>query len=941
MNSLTKPTSTATAELKKLNLSTKDFTDKNGKMKSMSDVFGILNEHTKNLSKTEKAGVFKALFGAEGQSAALILANNSKELDNLNKKVEQSYKGQGYVQKLAQKNMGSAKMSMQQFQEAGNALMITIGKALLPTLRDVSVEMAKAFSSKDGQRDIKVLGQAVGNFAKSLGSLINFMIKHRTTVKAFGTVLASAFAVFKTMELVNNIKKTVTAFKELAAVQKAMNVVSMLSPWKWWAAAIVAVGVALVAAYKHFKPFHDAVNKLGKALLSFGKSTLKFFKSNWKQLGLLIVNPIAGAFALLYKHNKKFRKFCNDLVKSAKSMAKKLGQHFSDGWKSIKKSTSNGIKDVNKSWNSFKTSTSKTATSVWKSTKKAFSDGWSELKKVSKQGADKVADSYEDLKKNSSKTSQRMFKENQGTFKAGYKVMQDQTKTWKDITSGHWDNLYDDTKRTASDMNNYHRQLFRGMYNKLNEMTDGKLGDMVKKWQSKMGSIGDAVNSAKGTIHRHFVDLVRGVIKPFNDMLGGIKKGINWVLDKIGSSKIGGDWSIPLPSYAYGTQDTHPGGWAKVNDGLTSHYREMYRLPNGEVGMFPAKRNMIVPLPKGTSVLDGEQSYRLMRALGKIPHYASGIGDFFSGLLEKGEDAMDGILENVDKILKSPVEFMKSVFKKFVNVSSPISFAKDLITGVPKYIAEQMKNWVKKQFEELANPGGSGVERWRPYIIRAFKQLGVEATATKVSKLLKQIQTESGGNPTIRQQVWDVNMANGNPAQGLLQFIPSTFKAWAVAGHKNILNGYDQILAAINALEHGGEGGWGNVGQGHGWAWGGEVTKHGYYEMAEGNMPEFVIPTDVNKRSRAYQLLGQVVARFQAQEPHSTTVVNGDSDRELAALSSKFDRLLVMFESLLQLSDGQIKAIQAQGSFDRHSLYKQQARDYRMKQVGLGGALNG
>ena len=67
-------------------------------------------------------------------------------------------------------------------------------------------------------------------------------------------------------------------------------------------------------------------------------------------------------------------------------------------------------------------------------------------------------------------------------------------------------------------------------------------------------------------------------------------------------------------------------------------------------------------------------------------------------------------------------------------------------------------------------------------------------------------------------------MANGNPAQGLLQFIPSTFNTWALPGHHNILSGFDQIMAAINALNHGGEGGWGNVGNGHGWASGVHMT---------------------------------------------------------------------------------------------------------------------
>lgn len=38
-----------------------------------------------------------------------------------------------------------------------------------------------------------------------------------------------------------------------------------------------------------------------------------FFKNNWKELLLLIVNPFAGAFALLYKHNDNFRAKVDEL----------------------------------------------------------------------------------------------------------------------------------------------------------------------------------------------------------------------------------------------------------------------------------------------------------------------------------------------------------------------------------------------------------------------------------------------------------------------------------------------------------------------------------------------------------------------------------------------------------------------------------------------------
>ena len=147
--------------------------------------------------------------------------------------------------------------------------------------------------------------------------------------------------------------------------------------------------------------------------------------------------------------------------------------------------------------------------------------------------------------------------------------------------------------------------------------------------------------------------------------------------------------------------------------------------------------------------------------------------------------------------------------------------------------------WIKNNLGDAGgygNPVGDGVKRWRKYIVRAAEQMHTSVNGTQIAKILSMISGESGGNPTITQQIHDINSANGDPAQGLLQFIPPTFNAYAAKGHHNIKNGYDQLLALFNDRNwrsdiHFG-GGWGPTG-GRRFARGGNHYGSGTYLVGE------------------------------------------------------------------------------------------------------------
>lgn len=64
------------------------------------------------------------------------------------------------------------------------------------------------------------------------------------------------------------------------------------------------------------------------------KKVVNFFKEDWKEILLFIVNPFVGAFALAYKHCEGFRNFIDNLVNSIKDF-------FVNGFEYLKNAISN------------------------------------------------------------------------------------------------------------------------------------------------------------------------------------------------------------------------------------------------------------------------------------------------------------------------------------------------------------------------------------------------------------------------------------------------------------------------------------------------------------------------------------------------------------------------------------------------------------------------
>lgn len=187
INSLIAPTDNGAGALKKLGLSTKSFVDQNGKMKSMTDIMGMLNEHTKNLGQAEKGVLFKTLFGVTGMQAGEILANNADNLGRLNEKVKEAGKST-YVHDIAQKNMKSFQAQFDRMKAALDNVGMSMQKNVLPLFTGL----------------VKWATDALNKFADMPPKIQKIITVVALLAAAFGPVTLVLGAVLKSLKVISD-----------------------------------------------------------------------------------------------------------------------------------------------------------------------------------------------------------------------------------------------------------------------------------------------------------------------------------------------------------------------------------------------------------------------------------------------------------------------------------------------------------------------------------------------------------------------------------------------------------------------------------------------------------------------------------------------------------------------------------------------------------------
>ncbi|EHD5018719.1 phage tail tape measure protein [Listeria monocytogenes] len=385
-----------------------------------------------------------------------------------------------------------------------------------------------------------------------------------------------------------------------------------------------------------------------------------------------------------------------------------------------------------------------------------------------------------------------------------------------------------------------------------------------------------------------------------------------------------------------------------------------YNKRQAKAQILGANGAQIAHVDPGTKILNHKDSKKMLGGgLGTtLPGFAKGTSnakDFFGNIGSAVKTTVGKAVDFSEKAfdwVAHPIKNLKSLFGKYSTGIPAMGYDGNLGSQILSSVRDKISDPFKKMLSDVGfggsvtGPAGGSAKAWGSMIARAAKAMKVDLSGSELKGIIAQIQRESGGNEKVTQSsaVVDVNTLSGNPARGLLQYIPSTFNAYKVKGHGNIYSGYDQLLAWFNNsnwrrdLPYG-KRGWGPSGHRR-FANGGLVSKHQLAEVAEGNKKEMIIP--LTRKQRAVQLLDKAKQMIGLND--SKVIVQNDNSNIVSILlemvQSQKEQIQLLAALVNKNSDVYLDKAKVGSLIEKEVTKQQSFRDSRNLRASGQGATN-
>ncbi|MFT9050036.1 phage tail protein [Liquorilactobacillus nagelii] len=819
------------------------------------------------------------------------------------------------------------------------------------------VEIWEAFKNWSVWSKLAAAGQAILNAAMDLNPYVLLASAIAAIVVALSAwYLSDKKNRDKVVRGWNSFKTTMS--KTWDSLKKAVG--------KWSSDTAETVDDGLTNAQKALKKDGDAFSKEWSSLWT---GLTKWLSKNWEGVSLVIVNPVLGGLKLLYDNNPKFSKWVDDLWSDTQKSFKTFEKNWNSYWSGIDDDLQNAwdtaSKNTKSAWDNISSkieSASKQARSdakfAWDNLQNDTSDAWdnissntqslwntvsSKISSFANNAKDNATSTWDSLKNNTSNVWNDVNSNTQSLWNSisdkvssfANSSKNNAISSWNDLknnTSNAWSNIAGNTsnwwgsisskignsagnaKNNALNAWNDLKNSTSGYFSNIQQTIGSAWNNIISGARSLGDNIASGIRGGMSAVRSAMDDLKDSLISPVKSAVNKIKDGINWVLKKVGAGGLSWGWF----NWANGTAN-HPGGLAMVNDENSADYRESYQLPNGKQGIFPAVRNLVLPLPAGTQIKSAAATQASISKL--MPHYAGGIGDFnfdFSGLEDAlkalssidwsslGGDIWSGVTDEFDNILDDvthPKKLLDYMVNKFMSYDWGWTDTQTkLAKGSVNTLEDGLTGWAKNILKKFGSASGGTIPSGNHQNL--MKEAGIPSSWFNDMNWL--VTTESG---------WKTNATNpSSGAYGLPQSLPGSKMAsagsdWRTNPVTQLKWMYDYVSGrygtAANAVRFHKINGW--------YANGGFVDAEGLYGMAEGNKPEMVLP--LTDKNRTLQLIKEAMnyigENFTSglQMPTVLTADTGAVNTEPSANNSSSANTTVQSGGISQLSTNLVNAI--------------------------------
>lgn len=225
-------------------------------------------------------------------------------------------------------------------------LSAKIGEKVLPILNDLIIKINSFVSDSDGLlekiKEIIPYLESIGVIVLSwkIGSTLQAIVKGFQEAKlslalfsmeAKGVTLAQA-ALNGTLTVTETIVALLTGkitLMELATgllskAQMTLNAVMSANPIMLIVTAVGLLVAGFLYLWNTSEGFRNFWIGLWEGLVKVVSNVVDWIKKNWKSLALMLVNPFAGSFKLLYDNFDGFREFVDNIVNDVKEFFQNL-----------------------------------------------------------------------------------------------------------------------------------------------------------------------------------------------------------------------------------------------------------------------------------------------------------------------------------------------------------------------------------------------------------------------------------------------------------------------------------------------------------------------------------------------------------------------------------------------------------------------------------------